>query len=64
MNSAAKSERLKQVQFRMPPQLHRELRKALIDSNISMADLFNQAAIEYVERNKGEKIFSSGGDRE
>ena len=43
----------------MPTVLHNQLRKLLIDENISMADLFNKAAEEYVNKNlkkeKGEK---------
>ena len=41
MREATKSDRTKQVQFRMPTALHNQLRKLLIDENISMADLFN-----------------------
>ena len=44
MEQATKSDRTKQVQFRMPTALHNQLRKLLIDENISMADLFNKAA--------------------
>lgn len=57
MQQTTKSDRTKQVQFRMPTALHNQLRKLLIDENISMADLFNQAANEYVKNRseKGEK---------
>lgn len=59
MQQATKSDRTKQVQFRMPTVLHNQLRKLLIDENISMADLFNKAAEEYINKNlkkeKGEK---------
>lgn len=48
MQHTIKSDRTKQVQFRMSTALHNQLRKQLIDDNISMADLFNQAAEEYV----------------
>lgn len=51
MREALKKERTKQVQFRMPVELHLELRKALLNSGISMADLFNGTAEEYVRRN-------------
>ena len=49
MREATKSDRTKQVQFRMPVKLHNELRKKLIDDNISMADLFNNAAKKYLD---------------
>ena len=56
---ATKSDRTKQVQFRMPTSLHNQLRKLLIDDNISMADLFNKAAEQYItehlEKEKGGK---------
>ena len=55
MREATKSDRTKQVQFRMPTVLHNQLRKLLIDENISMADLFNKAAEEYIDRRKKEK---------
>ena len=54
MQQATKSDRTKQVQFRMPTMLHNQLRKLLIDDNVSMADLFNKAAEEYVEKRKKE----------
>ena len=52
MQQATKSDRTKQVQFRMPTVLHNQLRKLLIDDNISMADLFNKAAEEYINKRK------------
>ena len=55
MQQANKSDRTKQVQFRMPTVLHNQLRKLLIDDNVSMADLFNKAAEEYIDRRKKEK---------
>ncbi len=59
MEQATKSDRTKQVQFRMPTALHNQLRKLLIDDNVSMADLFNKAAEEYVSKHlknkKGEQ---------
>ena len=54
MEPATKSDRTKQVQFRMPTALHNQLRKLLIDENISMADLFNKAAEEYINNRKKE----------
>ena len=54
MQQATKSDRTKQVQFRMPTVLHNQLRKLLIDENISMADLFNKAAEEYINNRKKE----------
>ena len=59
MQQATKSDRTKQVQFRMPTVLHNQLRKIVIDDNVSMADLFNKAAERYIserlEKEKGEK---------
>ena len=52
VKQATKSDRTKQVQFRMPTVLHNQLRKLLIDDNISMADLFNKAAEEYINKRK------------
>ena len=52
---ATKSDRTKQVQFRMPTVLHNQLRKLLIDDNVSMADLFNKAAEEYIKSKEKEK---------
>ena len=54
MQQATKSDRTKQVQFRMPIVLHNQLRKLLIDDNVSMADLFNKAAEEYINNRKKE----------
>jgi len=62
VEQATKSDRTKQVQFRMPTALHNQLRKLLIDENISMADLFNRAAEEYVNKNlKKEKGENNNG---
>lgn len=38
----------------MPTVLHNQLRKLLIDDNVSMADLFNKAAEEYINKRKKE----------
>ena len=54
MEQATKSDRTKQVQFRMPTVIHNQLRKLLIDDNVSMADLFNKAAEEYINKRKKE----------
>ena len=54
MQRKTKSDRTKQVQFRMPTMLHNQLRKMLIDDNVSMADLFNKAAEEYINKRKKE----------
>ena len=54
MQQATKSDRTKQVQFRMPTVLRNQLRKLLIDDNVSMADLFNKAAEEYINNRKKE----------
>ncbi len=62
MKQATKSDRTKQVQFRMPTVLHNQLRKLLIDDNVSMADLFNKAAEEYIgKHSKKEKGEISNG---
>lgn len=42
------SDRTKQVQFRMPEETQKELKKALIDDNSSFADFFNEAATAYL----------------
>ena len=60
MREALKKERTTQVQFRMSAELHFQLRKVLLDNGISMADLFNDTAKEYVkkqqqDKSKGEK---------
>ena len=55
MKQATKSDRTKQVQFRMPTVLHNQLRKILIDDNVSMADVFNKAAEEYIKSKEKEK---------
>lgn len=49
MRDGSKSNRDTQVQFRMPAELHTELRIALISDHKSMADLFNEAARKYLE---------------
>ena len=62
VKQATKSDRTKQVQFRMPTVLHNQLRKILIDDNVSMADLFNKAAEEYINKNlKKEKGENNNG---
>lgn len=58
MREATKSDRTKQVQFRMPTVLHNQLRKLLIDDNVSMADLFNKAAEEYINKRKKEDEYN------
>ena len=50
MREALKKERTKQVQFRMSEELNFQLRKVLLDNGISMADLFNDTANEYVKK--------------
>lgn len=52
MRDGSKSNRDTQVQFRMPAELHTELRMALISDHKSMADLFNEAARNYLEGRK------------
>ena len=55
MQKAQKKERTKQVQFRMPEALHLALRKALLDDGVSMADLFNSTAENYITKHKSAK---------
>lgn len=62
MREALKKERTKQVQFRMPVELHLELRKALLNSGISMADLFNYTAKEYVKTQQKYKVTEDKND--
>ena len=56
-----KRDRTKQVQFRMPNKLHLELRKALLDNGMSMADLFNETATKYVKNYKQRKGEENNG---
>ena len=56
MREARKKERTKQVQFRMPEEIHLELRKALLDNGVSMADLFNSTAENYIKKHKNKQI--------
>ena len=49
------SNRTKQVQFRMPEELHTDLKAALAYDKSSFADLFNKAAEEYLSRRKEDK---------
>lgn len=59
-----KSKRTQQIQFRMAPDKLKQL-KALIaydDETRSMADLFNKAADEYIE--KRNKEIKNKGDKE
>ena len=46
------SERTEQVQFRMPDELHAELKAALAYDRSSFADFFNKAAEEYLLNRK------------
>lgn len=62
MREALKKERTKQVQFRMPVELHLELRKALLHSGISMADLFNDTAKEYLKTQQKDKVTEDKND--
>ena len=45
---SALSERTKQVQFRMPEELHTELKAALALEKSSFTDFFNRAAVEFL----------------
>ncbi len=49
------SDRTKQVQFRMPDELHAELKAALVYDRSSFADFFNKAAEEYLSNRKADK---------
>lgn len=63
MRDGSKSNRDTQVQFRMPAELHTELRVALISDHKSMADLFNEAARTYLaERDTAAKAHGEGGN--
>ena len=62
MREALKKGRTKQVQFRMPVELHLELRKALLNSGMSMADLFNDTAKEYVKTQQKDKVMEDKND--
>ena len=55
MRKTQKEERTKQVQFRMTKKLHCELRKALLDDDLGMADFFNDTAEKYVKKHKKRK---------
>ena len=49
------SNRTKQVQFRMPDELHTKLKAALAYDRSSFADFFNKAAEEYLSTRKADK---------
>ena len=49
------SDRTKQVQFRMPDELHAELKAALAYDRSSFADFFNKAAEDYLSNRNTEK---------
>lgn len=57
MNCTNKANRTRQVQFRMDPEKVKLLLSAIaLDDNMhSMADLFNEAADEYLKKQKEEK---------
>lgn len=55
------SDRTKQVQFRMPEELHTELKAALAYDKSSFTDFFNRVTVEYLEKRKtnlAKKVFS------
>lgn len=57
------SDRTKQVQFRMPDELHAELKAALAYDRSSFADFFNKAAKDYLsQRNTDTKKKSKSED--
>ena len=49
------SNRTKQVQFRMPDELHAELKAALAYDRSSFADFFNKAAEDYLSKREKKK---------
>jgi hypothetical protein len=49
------SDRTKQVQFRMPEELHTDLKAALAYDKSSFADFFNRAAEEYLSTHNAKK---------
>ena len=49
------SDRTKQVQFRMPDELHAELKAALAYDRRSCADFINKAAEDYLSNRKADK---------
>ena len=49
------SDRTKQMQFRMPDELHAELKAALAYDRSSFADFFNKAAEDYLSNRNTEK---------
>lgn len=62
MREALKKERAKQVQFCMPVELRLKLRKVLSNSGISMADLFNDTAKEYLKTQQIDKVTEDKND--
>lgn len=59
-------EKTKQVQVRLTPDLHRKLKIALVSSDKSLVDFFNEAAEAYLKDSKAyEKSISKiiGGKR-
>ena len=55
------SDRTKQVQFRMPEELHTNLKAALAYDKSSFADFFNRAAEEYLSTRNAKKNFRNKG---
>jgi len=52
---AVLSDRTKQVQFRMPEELHTDLKAALAYDRSSFADFFNKAAEDYLLKREKEQ---------
>lgn len=50
------SDRTKQVQFRMPENLHTDLKAALAYDRSSFADFFNKAAEDYLSKRTKQKL--------
>ena len=57
--------RTKQVQFRMPEELHTKLKAALVYDKSSFTDFFNNAAEHYLRRRdtKQQKNAKDGGTK-
>lgn len=50
------SDRTKQVQFRMPDDIHKELKILLIQNDSSLTEFFNEVAVKYVNAQKNKSL--------
>ena len=63
MRDGSKSDRDTQVQFRMPAELHKQLRIKLLTEGKSMTDFFNEAARGYLANESQKSVqIAKGGD--